>query len=296
MTQEEVVVRGKKIGARELNVIHRIIESYRLQGRTFISRQVCEELFWRQPNGQLQDVASREILRRLEALGLIRLPPAQNNGHNERKRYGPPAGEPLLFGEESPQKIEGALKDWQPTTLRLVTGEGDARQWRELVARHHYLSYVPMVGRSLKYFIYLQDQIVGAISWGSPCWKLAPRDCFIGWDQPARQRNLQGVAGNHRFLLFPWIKVKNLASHVLGLAVNAARQDWLRVYGMPLYLLESFVDPSRFKGTCYKASNWQCLGQSKGSSKSGNSYRFHGQVKDIYVYPLVDDFRERLRN
>jgi hypothetical protein len=109
-----------------------------------------------------------------------------------------------------------------------------------------------------------------------------------------RQRNLQGIAGNHRFLILPWVRIKNLASHVLSMAARRVVEDWKNLYGLDLYLLESFVDPSRFKGTCYKASNWIKLGTSKGASKSGNSYHWHGQVKDIYALPLAADFREKL--
>jgi hypothetical protein len=116
----------------------------------------------------------------------------------------------------------------------------------------------------------------------------------VGWNAPTREKNLQGIANNTRFLIFPWVRVKYLASHVLSVAARQVPTDWLKRYGVELSLFETFVDATRYKGTCYKAANWVYIGQSKGSSKSGNGYHWHGQVKDIYVYPLSRDFREKL--
>ena len=294
MAQDSLMIRGKAIAPDKLDTIRHIIGQDRLKGRTFLSVKICEQLRWFQPNGRPQDVACREILRRLDCLELISLPGALKGANNEIKRRGPMAGD--AQEPEVAIEINGSLKDWGPAILDRVKTAKQSVQWRSLIGRYHYLGYAPMVGRSIKYFIYLKGVAAGAISWGSPCWKLSPRDSFIGWDAHTRIRNLQHLAGNHRFLLLPWIKIKNLASHVLSLAARQAARDWKDLYGLELYLLESFVDPSRFKGTCYRAANWQCLGQSKGSSKSGNSYRFHGQVKDIYVYPLAGDFKERLKN
>jgi len=248
-----------------------------------------------QPNGKPQDVAAREILRRLQQDGLIHLPVARNLTPNQRKtKFLSPTTQPEL--QLAPAPLHGALGDFPQVRLELVASDCAARAWRGLIERYHYLGHRWSVGRSLRYFLYMGHDLIGAMGWGSACWKLASRDAFIGWDQTARVQNLQMLAGNHRFLILPWVRIKNLASHVLSLAVRRVPQDWERLYGIPLYLLESFVDPSRFKGTCYKASNWQYLGRSKGSSKSGNSYHYHGQVKDIYVYPLAHDFKERLRN
>jgi hypothetical protein len=294
MAQDSLMIRGKAIAPDKLDTIRHIIGQDRLKGRTFLSVKICEQLHWFQPNGRPQDVACREILRRLDCLGLISLPEALKGANNEIRRRGPITGN--VQEPEAVIELNGSLKDWRPAILERVKTAKQSGQWRSLIGRYHYLGYAPMVGRCIKYFIYLKGVAVGAISWGSPCWKLGPRDSFIGWDADARIRNLQHLAGNHRFLLLPWVKIKNLASYVLSLAARQAARDWKDLYGLELYLLESFVDPSRVKGTCYRAANWQRLGQSKGSSKSGNSYRFHGQVKDIYVYPLADDFKQRLKN
>jgi len=297
VTQKELILRGKKIGAEQLDVISRLSQEFHSCGRCFISQKVCQALGWLQPNRKPQDVACREILRRLEALGFISLPRPMRPANNELKRWEPGRAEPDLFSFQEPAGLQGNLRSWVPVSLRRVDNDAESRRWRALVARYHYLGYAPMVGRSLKYFIELKGGVLaGAISWGSSSWKLALRDSFIGWGAATRIKNLGHLAGNHRFLILPWVRVKNLASHVLSLAARQTARDWRDVYGLELYLLESFVDASRFKGTCYKASNWICLGQSKGASKSGNSYRWHGQIKDIYVLPLVKDFRQRLFN
>jgi hypothetical protein len=294
MIQAPLRLRGKLITPDVFHIIHHTTKEHYLKGRTFLSVKVCERLGWFQPNGQVQDVACREILRRLESLGLISLPAARRPTNNQAKRRGPDSKSINLWPRQTLFQPEGTLKDWGPALLQLVENRNQSLQWRDWVAHYHYLGYAPMVGRSLKYFIYLRGVLAGAISWGSPSWKLACRDAFIGWDWPTREKNLKFLAGNHRFLILPWVRIKNLASHVLSLCAKQVAQDWYRFYSVPLYLLESFVDPSRFKGTSYKAANWSYLGHSKGASKSGNSYRWHGQIKDIYILPLVKDFRQKL--
>lgn len=286
-------IRGKILTLPDIERMRALSIRHRTNSRRFLSIKVCESFGWKQPNGKPQDVACREILRRLETQGLIRLPQAIHNGRNDRRKEIFSQQE-LPLDVSPPPLIEAPLSDLGPASLELADSAHEARRWARLIESRHYLGYKPMVGRALKYFVYLAGNTVGAISWGSPCWKLGPRDSFIGWDPATRCRNLQMLAGNHRFLILPWVRVKNLASHILGLSVRQAVLDWRRLYGIDLVLLESFVDPERFQGICYKAANWIYLGRSKGSSKSGNSYRFHGHAKDIYVYPLTPAFKNRL--
>ncbi len=286
-------IRGKTLTLPDIERIRALSIRHKAGSRRFLSIQVCEAFGWKQPNEKPQDVACREILRRLETEGLIQLPPAIHNGHNDRRK-AMISREELPLKNSLPSPIEASLSDLGSASLRLVSAPHEARRWAGLIQSYHYLGYKPMVGRSLKYFVDLAGRLVGAISWGSPCWKLGPRDSFIGWNAALRARNLQLLAGNHRFLIFPWVRVKNLASHILSRSVQQAAIDWRRLYGISLCLLESFVDPERFRGSSYKAANWKYLGKSKGSSKSGNSYRFHGHAKDIYVYPLTPDFKSRL--
>lgn len=289
-------MRGKEIARAELTAIRDLIKASPQAGRSLLSRQICEKLGWKQPNGKLQDVACREILRRLHDKRLIELPTAQRitpNAHRQEQR----TQSAFALSMELPlieETVTGWVDGFSSVHLEEVEGRRSALVWAEMMSRHHYLGYSWSVGRSIKYLFYAGADLIGGMSWGSACWKLASRDELIGWDAATRERNLQGIAGNHRFLILPWVKVKNLASHLLSRSVKQLPVEWKKRYGVELHLLESFVDPSRFQGTCYKAANWIYLGQSKGSSKKGNAYVWHGQVKDIYVYPLRPDYRERL--
>jgi len=286
-----LVLRGKEISGLEIETIREILTGSPHSNRSAISLQVCEKLRWRQPNGKPQDVACREILRTLEQHGLIRLPAPLTRSPNQAKRPRSVEAQEFSF---PPCEIEAALSDVLPVTLHLVQGRAASKMFTELMDRHHYLGYQWSVGRSAKYLFRMGDDVIGGMSWGSGSWKVGSRDTWIGWDAETRVKNLNGIACNLRFLIAPWVKVKNLASHLLSRAVKRLPEDWRRLYGVELYLLETFVDPSRFKGTCYKAANWRFLGQTKGSGKRGASYYKHGQVKDVYVMAITKDWREKL--
>ena len=287
-------IRGKEIAETELAAIRTAIEKNPQWGRRQLSKEVCTQLGWYQPNWMPQDVACREILLRLEKAGLIKLPPRKYIWLGNKTRFVT-ADNLLPLEWEQPEAITGKLHDFGKVELQVVAGREESVRWNGLIERYHYLGYRPMVGRSMKYRIHLAGREVGLIGWGSPCWKLASRDGYIGWDAAVREKNLQGVVNNTRFLIFPWVHVKYLASHILSVAVKRVVEDWWARYKIRLRLAETFVDSSRYKGTCYKAANWLYLGQSKGASKSGNSYNWHGGIKDVYVYPLCGDFSERLK-
>jgi hypothetical protein len=141
---------------------------------------------------------------------------------------------------------------------------------------------------------FIEDRPVACLGWGSGAWAVKSRDSFIGWDKATKERNLHLVATNTRFLILPWVSVKCLASKLLALNHRRISDDWLKIYNHPLYLLETFVDKKLFKGTCYKAANWICVGHTKGTAKKGHDHLFHGTIKDVYLYPLRKDFREKL--
>ncbi len=289
MGAESLRVRGKVLMAEDLQIIRALITSKPRQGRTQLSRTLCERFGWRQPNGAWQDVACRGLLLKLEKCGVLQLPARQSAGGNPIKQTRRP---PPVMMEETP--VTGMLGSFPLCRLDPMTRPADSGRWNSLIERYHYLGYRPLVGRSLKYRILLGDQEVGVMGWCSPSWKLASRDNYIGWDAGTREKNLQGVANNTRFLIYPWVRVKNLASHVLSLAARRVPVDWRARYGGEVYLFETFVDPQRYRGTCYRAANWVYLGKSRGSSKRGDAYHYHGCKKDVYVYPVCDDFRERL--
>ena len=289
--EASIKIRGKVFSESDIAALQLLISAHPDKGRVQLSRIVCEQYGWTQANGELQDVACRGILLKLERRGMVRLPARKGPGRDNTSL--PVAVAMELALEEIP--VEGRLGQFAACRLEKVGPKREESQrWNGLIQRYHYLGYRPMVGRSLRYWIKLGDQEVGVIGWGSPSWKLASRDELIGWEPRTREKNLQGIANNTRFLIFPWVHVKYLASHVLSLCARQVPVDWKDRYGVELSLFETFVDVSRYRGTCYKAANWIHVGESRGSSKSGDSYNYHGQKKAIYVYPLVKDFRKKL--
>jgi hypothetical protein len=175
--------------------------------------------------------------------------------------------------------------------------------WDELVREHHYLGYEGQIGGRIKYVVTLGKQIVGAISFCSAAYRLGPRDEYIGWSEEVRQSKLPHLLTNNRFLILPWIRIRNLASHVLSKSLRQVREDWEKQYEVTPYMIETFVDREKYLGTCYIAANWTYLGVTKGYKRRGNAFEYHGQIKDIYVYIVDRSFArefqpnlKRLRN
>lgn len=176
-------------------------------------------------------------------------------------------------------------------TLRALAGKTDSHLWNEYIARYHYLGYTPMAGSQLRYNVFAGEQLVALLSFGASAWKLAAREQFIGWGEPQRQRNLQLVVNNARFLILPWIQSKGLASKILALAARQLPVDWHQRYGYSPVLLETFVESPRHRGTCYKAANWTHVGQTAGRGKKCPVHEAIIPVKDIWLYPLRNNFR-----
>jgi SRSO17 transposase len=192
------------------------------------------------------------------------------------------------------ERIAGELNDFPPVAVELISGSGLEPLWEQMVSLYHYLGYQNLLGHRLKYFAFLQDRPVAALSWSAPALKLAARDCFIGWSSVQRKRHLSQVACNSRFLVMPWVRIPNLASHVMALNIARLTSDWYKHFNHQLLLLETFVDRRYFKGTCYRASNWLHIGHTHGSAKQGKGYRYHGSPKEIYVYVLEPEFRDMI--
>ena len=179
------------------------------------------------------------------------------------------------------------LSQVRPLRFEEVSRTADGRQWDALVRRDHYLGYRKLVGMHLKYLVYSsRGQLLAATGWSSSVWKLKSRDLAIGWSALERQRSLGSVANNSRFLIFPWVKIPHLASHLLAQQIAHLKKDWERKYGVRLQILETFVDPSRFRGTSYRAANWIWVGRTKGYAKTRKGFEYHGKTKEVYVYPL----------
>lgn len=283
-------IRGREITEDVLEFIRNTIADHWHQGRSMISRILCEHWDWRQSNGRLKDMACRDLLLRLERRGLIELPPRKSQKVNS-KRIRSLSSE---FDKSEARPLKGRVDAFTSLHLEMVRGSEKEPLWDSLVDRYHYLGCRTIVGGYLKYFVYLDGRLVACLGWGSAAWKVHCRDQFIGWTAEQRQQRLGGLANNVRFLILPWIQVRHLASKTLSLSARVLPLDWRRIYDDELCLLETFVDPSRFQGTCYKAANWLFLGQTKGSAKRGASYYRHGTSKAVFVYPLCRNFQQRL--
>ncbi len=288
MADQDIIFRfrSREYTSIDLDNIRQVIGQNFDQGRTYISCVLSRKWDWRQANGKFKEFAVRDTLLRMEEAGLIELPPPRTRNNNR-------ANKPLqaLLFDKTPR--EGLVKDYSEVYVHQAVGYHKAI-WKYLLQRHHYLGCPRVVGAHLCQVATMGEQVVACLAWASPAWKIAPRDSFIGWDENVKRRNLHLVVSNVRFLIPPWIRIKHLASKVLSLSLKDLGPEWERLYGHPVHLAETFVDVSRFQGTTYKAANWIYLGQTKGSAKKGNSYRFHGVSKAIYVYPLRSRFRRHL--
>jgi len=292
MTQENYIFRARYFTPKDIELIKDIIQTYGTKGRSKISQVICEELNWRQANGRLKEVACREALRKMAKLGLINLPPQKLN--RGLKIIKPLTADKVGF-QKPPIVITGELKDLGPLYFTLATTHKEERLWRYLIQCYHYLGYKIIVGRYLKYFVYLSGDLVALLGFADGIYHHHLRDNWIGWDKQAQQNNRHLVVNNCRFLILPWVKIKNLASRILSLAVKIMPLDWQAKYGYKPLLAETFVDCERFKGTCYKAANWIYLGKTKGKGRRGAKYFYHGKLRDYYIYPLAKDAISRLK-
>ncbi len=259
-------------------------------GRTRLSEELCRCWNWRNSQGRIKDMAARTLLLKLERRGFIELPARQRPSTNEFRNRRVPAV------DYTSEPIRGSLSDLRPLSVRVIAPRStDLRLFKCLVARYHYLGHRNTVGENLRYLIRdRQGRPVACSLFGSAAWKCADRDAFLRWDQATRKRNLQGLTNNTRFLVLPWVEVPHLASHVLGLIARRIRGDWQVKYGHPVHALETFVDRSRFRGTCYRAANWLRLGVTRGRTRNDWDRRIQASVKDVYLYPLIPDFRREL--
>jgi hypothetical protein len=278
---------GRVFGPQEIERVRAIIRAHPQASRQQLSYRVCEVFDWRKPDGGLKDMSCRVALLRLHQAGLIELPPPSHKVNPCRsfgRRTAQAEPEPLL---EAPVHELGALR------LERVERQASAL-WNEYIDRYHYLGYKPLPGAQLRYFAYAGERRVGLLGFGAAAWKTGPRDAWIGWSREQRRRNLGAVVNNARFLVLPWVRVKGLASKLLAMAARGLPEDWARCYGYRPVLLESFVEVQRFAGTCYRAANWLCVGQTQGRGKLGDHRIGQVPIKAVWVYPLARNFRERL--
>jgi hypothetical protein len=280
--------RGREFCELEINRLNEILSINAMLSRTQQSRLICEELNWRRPDGKFKDMACRVALIQMEKDGIITLPPL-----TRKYRKGKIAPAPTSEGDPGSDIIcrVGELCDLR---VEVVESKADKRLWSELVHRYHYLGYKPLGGAQLRYLIRSGNRVLGCMGWSAAAWKTSPRDQFIGWAQAQREKNLEKVINNARYLILPWVKVQHLASKVLAMAAKRLPSDWEKRYGYRPVLLETFVEKDRFQGTCYKAANWIHVGETKGRGRYDQKHEASQPIKTIWLYPLDRAFRKVL--
>ena len=290
---EPIVFKSRTFTGADLALICEIAATYSHLGRYELAQTIAALLEWERANGSPKWRECLDLLDKLARDGLLTLP---------ELRQGRPRGSkttvPMSRSGELGQELIGSVRDVAPVRLSLVRKEDDRLLWRELVGRHHYLGHKVPFGAQLRYLIHVsnpEEAVVGCVQLSSPAWKVAPRDKWIGWDDQTRERNLQRIVNNSRFLILPWIKVKNLASHVLSKLARELIPHWQEAYGISPVLMETFVDSRRFRGTCYRASSWTWLGTTQGRGRMDRqTKRVGADPKEVFVRPLVKGARRHL--
>lgn len=280
-----LTLRGRAFSAKDLGTIQSIIASSPSAHRFELSKLICKQLSWLQPNGRLKDRACRDVLARLEAMGLVGLPP---------RRRPPVRRGPIVSTEQTAPRAALALspREIDRGCFSIVTAAGDRRQerlWNEYVERYHPLGYGVPLGSHIKYFVRWRGEPVSCLAFGGAAWKIEARDRWIGWSHEQRKSNLSWIVNNTRFLILPWAQTRNLASRILGLAAQRLREDWHQLYAYRPLLLETFVDAAQHTGSCYRAAGWECIGETKGRGRMDRHFRANQPKKRVLVYPLVKD-------
>jgi hypothetical protein len=277
---------GREFSATEMALIVQLMADNPEYHRAHISREVCRLLQWYKADGGLKEMSCRVAMLRMHADGLIQLPAPLR---------AKPALRPFCCTNvtDPQESILQPVHHLAPLSLRLV-GRNESALWNEYIGRYHYLGYTPLPGAQLRYFVLLNQQVIALLGFGAAAWQAAPRDEYIGWTHTLRKRNLPLVVNNARFLILPWVQVKNLASKILAMTVKQLPNDWQRQYQITPVLMETFVETDRFAGTCYKAANWVRVGSTKGRGKLGPSGKQSVPIKDLLLYPLRKDFRKIL--
>ena len=286
------VLSGAPLGRWQIVWLRDWIGAHPEWSRKRLSRELCQEWDWRNSGGRLKDFAARSFLDKLAARGLVVLPPLQLLRSHARPKA------PALARVSWPtEPVAVPLSQLQPLAwLQPAVGTAEAKRLATYLGHYHYLG-LRVVGENLKYLV--QDRHgrdLACLLFGAAAWRAAARDEFLGWSEAQKSRGLPLVANNTRFLILPWVQVRGLASHLLSRVARRLSRDWQCKYGHSIYLLESFVDTTRFRGTCYRAANWQCAGQTRGRGRQGRDHqRLTATVKNIYLYPLHRQFRQKLR-
>jgi hypothetical protein len=281
--------RHRRLTAQDIAFVRELIARHPGTSRRQLSTKLCQAWNWVQPNGALRDMVCRGLMLELHRAGLIELPAVRFRPRNPLAQRTVPA-----LVEVDSQPLQASLGEIQPLEVRQVRRTGEEGLFNSLLEQHHYLGYSQPVGEHLKYLVCARGRPIACLAFSSAPRHLGSRDRFIGWSPAARLKNIRLLAYNTRFLILPWVWVPHLASHLLGRIARQLSGDWEQRYGHPIHFLETFVDPARFRGTCYRAANWVYLGVTTGRGKDAPTDKPTRAVKEVLGYPLCRDFRERL--
>ena len=284
--------RHRVITDADLVLIRQLIAQNPLCSRRRLSVMLCVSWNWVQPNGALRDMVCRSMMLMLHRQGLIELPPVRQVGRSSLAARAERAKPAAVNVDQTPLGM--SLGELGPLDIRQVRRTPEETLFNGLMQHHHYLGYTQPVGEHLKYMVFAGAQPIACMAWSSAPRHLGSRDRFIGWGADARLANIRLLAYNTRFLILPWVTVPHLASHLLGRITRRLSADWQAVYAHPIYFVETFIDPQRFAGTCYRAANWIVMGQTTGRGKDAPTRQINRSIKDVLGYALVKDFRQRL--
>ena len=283
-----------KVGKETVDIefIKKHIEDHPDWHRTRLSQELCRVWNWSSPTGQLKDMSCRKLLLRLARKNQIVLPKLRRASPNALRNMAIPEVShptaPILSEFSALSRVQ---------VIRVIERSCDSKLFNWLLCRYHYLGFRNAAGENIKYVVKTSDGIpLACLLFSSAAWKTAPRDQYIGWNTQQRELNLQLIANNTRFLILPWVRVPNLASHILARVAKRIRADWQEKYGHPLFLLETFVEHDRFLGTCYQAANWYKVGQTTGRTRDDRKHKIKTSLKSVWLYPLTTRFREELQN
>lgn len=282
--------RGREVSSEDVAFIRRLIVEHPRASRRELSQKLCEAWHWQQANGAPRDMVCRGLLLMLDRAGAIQLPPVRYTPPNPLARRARPAA---MLIDTTP--IQGPLSQLQPIEFQQARRTAEEPLFNSLMESHHYLGYEQPVGEHLKYLVWAHERPIACLAWSSAPRHLGSRDRFIGWSGEARRRNIRFLAYNTRFLILPWVQVPHLASYILGRIARRLSEDWEGLYGHPIYFLETFVDPERFRGTCYRAANWVLVGRTTGRGKDDQTGRPNRSIKEVLAFPLTRRFRQFLQ-
>lgn len=288
---ETILCQGRLLQQSDICWLRKVVQDHPDWSRHKITKHICTKWGWSTHAGQLKTFAARSMIDKLEQRDLLDLPPIRVS---YRREALPPF--PKGFTVPKQKAVEKSLKEIVPLSISIPARNSyDDNCVGYHLNRYHYLGFNRTVGENIKYLVRdLAGNDLACLLFGSAAWKTAPRDTFIGWNQETRKENINFITNNTRFLILPHVRVPHLGSHILGCIMRRIQQDWIDKYAHPIHMVETFVERNLFKGTCYKAANWRCIGQTKGRSRQDRYAQLSVPKKDILIYPLTKKFRQAL--